>query len=108
MKTMSIKTAAVLCLLALPLVTQAARNPFSGSSTATSGSSAVKPYTVTEVSTTSSRPMYGYDVNVNGTFTNGGSIPANAKDPRYQFVDPLTVYMRTVWPEGVQWKNPRK
>lgn len=36
--------------------------------------------------------MYGYDVNVNGSFTNGGSIPANAKDPRYQFVDPLTVY----------------
>ncbi|WP_275211838.1 pilus assembly protein PilL [Citrobacter freundii] len=102
MKTMSIKTAAVLCLLALPLVTQAARNPFSGSSTTTSGSSAVKPYTVTEVSTTSSRPMYGYDVNVNGTFTNGGSIPANAKDLRYQFVDPLTVYMRTVWPEDVK------
>lgn len=96
MKTMSIKTLAVLCLVALPLLSQAAGNPFSGDA-----APAKKPYTVTSVTTSSSRPMYGYDANVTGSFTNGGAIPANAKDPRYQFVDPLTVYMRTVWPEDV-------
>ncbi|MFS7384600.1 pilus assembly protein PilL [Rahnella inusitata] len=96
MKTMSIKTLAALCLAAFPLVSQAAGKPFSGEASQTS-----KPYTVTSVATSTSRPMYGYDTTVTGNFTNGGSIPANAKDPRYQFVDPLTVYMRTVWPEDV-------
>lgn len=95
MKTMSIKTIAAVFILAFPLITEAAKNPFTG------GDTASKAYTVTDVTTTKSRPVYGQDVNVQGTFTQGGNIPANAKDPRYQFIDPLTVYMRTVWPEDV-------
>ncbi|NQD64131.1 pilus assembly protein PilL [Enterobacter sp. CM29] len=97
MKTMSIKSAAIIVALALPLYTAAASNPFAGSSS-TAGA---KPYTVTEATTSAPRTAYGYDVNVSGPFTQGGAIPAGAKDPRYQFVDPLTVYMRTVWPEDV-------
>jgi len=93
---MSIKTLAVVCFLALPLVSQAANNPFSGNT-----QTATKPI-VTSVTTSPSQQMYGYDTNVTGNFTNGGSIPADTKDPRYQFVDPLSVYMRTVWPEDVK------
>lgn len=94
MKTMSIKSLLITCVAALPLCTQAA--PFSGSD------SESKSYTVTEVTTSPARQVYGYDVNVTGPFSNGGAIPANAKDSRYQFVDSLTVYMRTVWPEDVK------
>lgn len=102
MKIMSIKIVFVYFLLVTPLFAQAGRNPFSDGRTTTNNALAVKPYTVTELSTSSSRPMYGYDINVKGTFANGGSISSNTKDPRYQFVDPLTVYMRTVWPDDVK------
>ncbi|BBW89495.1 pilus assembly protein PilL [Klebsiella pneumoniae] len=83
MKTMSIKSLSVICALAVSFAATAA--PL-----------------VTQEQTVSRGTQYGYDVNVNGPFTPGGNIPANAKDPRYQFVDPLTVYMRTVWPEDVR------
>ncbi|WP_225760272.1 pilus assembly protein PilL [Leclercia sp. Marseille-Q4284] len=93
MKTMSIKLILITCA-ALPLCAQAA--PFSDSS------SEKKSYTVTDVTTSPGRQAYGYDVNVTGPFSTGGAIPANTKDSRYQYVDPLTVYMRTVWPEDVK------
>lgn len=97
MKTMLIKNLAAYCLLALPLCSEAAGTPFSGSGVTADS----KAYIVTEATSTGGRQAYGYDVNVTGPFSQGGDIPANAKDPRYQFVDPLTVYMRTVWPEEV-------
>ncbi|ERK05596.1 hypothetical protein L580_3306 [Serratia fonticola AU-P3(3)] len=75
MKIMLIKGA--VALLVLPLLVQAeARNPFSGKAT---------------VNTT-----------VEGTFSPVKQIPPSIKDPRAQFVDPLTVYMRTVWPDDVK------
>ncbi|WP_345831107.1 pilus assembly protein PilL (plasmid) [Pantoea sp. BRR-3P] len=94
MKTMSIKSLLITCVAALPLCAEAA--PFSGSGSDNKG------YTVTEVTTSPGRQAYGYDVNVTGPFSNGGAIPANARDSRYQYVDPLTVYMRTVWPEDIK------
>lgn len=99
MKTMSIKSAAILVTLMLPLYTAVAAttNPFGGQHSVEK----TPAYTVTEVTTSAPRVYYGYDVNVSSPFTQGGAISPGTKDPRYQFVDPLTVYMRTVWPEDV-------
>lgn len=96
MKTMSIKSISVACVLAFSFTANAASNPFGGNSQ-------VKPaYRVTEEKTVNLGVQYGYDVDVSGPFTAGGNIPANAKDPRWNYIDPLTVYMRTVWPEEIQ------
>lgn len=92
MKIMSIKAAA-LYLLAFPLFAQeVSRSPFS-----VDRQVAETPFTITEVPGSSGN--LPADVNVSGAFTDGGLIPPNIKDPRYQFVDPLTVYVRTVWPD---------
>ncbi|TDN48067.1 pilus assembly protein PilL [Scandinavium goeteborgense] len=123
MKTMSIKAITALCL-ALPLYVSAAtgsydspvvapgttfipkaatpstRQPVSTSGNPFAAQQQSKPV-VTSVTTSPARQVYGYDYQVNGSFTNGGSISASATDPRWQFVDPTSVYMRTVWPEDV-------
>jgi len=96
MKAMSIKSLSVACALALSFMADAASTPFSGN---------VQPkpaYRVSQETTVQRGSQYGYDVNVNGPFTPGGTIQKNAKDPRWNYVDPLTIYMRTVWPEDVQ------
>lgn len=43
----------------------------------------------------------GRDVYVQGNFLPPQTLDRNQKDPRWQFVDPLSVYMRTVWPDNV-------
>ncbi len=98
MKAMLTKSLTVACTLAFSFTASAASNPFSSSRV----TEAKPAYSVTQESTVNRGAQYGYDVNVNGPFTPGGNIAANAKDPRWNYVDPLTVYMRTVWPEDVQ------
>lgn len=96
MKTMSIKSLSFACALALSFSANAANGLLSNNAQA-------KPaYRVTQETTVQRGAQYGYDVNVNGPFTPGGNIPANAKDTRWNYVDPLTIYMRTVWPEDVK------
>lgn len=86
MKTMLIKSIATLGLL-LPLGLHAA--------------TINKSYEVTDYSSSQPRIAYGYDAQVRGNFVDGGDISKNIKDPRWRYIDPLTVYMRTVWPEDV-------
>ena len=42
------------------------------------------------------------DVHVQGNFQELQPLDRNQKDPRWQYIDPLSVYMRTVWPDNIR------
>lgn len=65
------------------------------------GQSATSPFRNTSVTSTPTVTAPGRDVYVQGNFLPPQTLDSNQNDPRWQFVDPLSVYMRTVWPDNV-------
>lgn len=65
------------------------------------GQSATNSFRATSVTSTPAVTAPGRDVYVQGNFLPPQTLDSNQKDPRWQFVDPLSVYMRTVWPDNV-------
>jgi len=65
------------------------------------GQSATSPFRNTSVTSTPTVTAPGRDVYVQGNFLPPQTFDSNQKDPRWQYVDPLSVYMRTVWPDNV-------
>lgn len=65
------------------------------------GHAAGSPFQVDRGAGISGVPAPERNIYVQGNFRPPQTADSNQPDPRWQFVDPLSVYMRTVWPDNV-------
>lgn len=65
------------------------------------GHAARSPFQVDNATTPPTVTAPGRDIQVQGDFQPPQTLDRHQADPRWQFVDPLSVYMRTVWPDNV-------